>query len=145
MNPTSGVASAPGTTGLYASLPSASGSPGASLFSQNNFMQLLVSELQNQDPLSPMTSSDFIQQMTSLSLMTAMEQLAQYMTTVGQLSEAQAAVSLLGHTVSADPGSGTVSGQVQQVVQSSGDSPTLVLATSSGPVDVPLASVENVS
>ncbi|MCL8208274.1 MAG: flagellar hook capping protein [Actinomycetia bacterium] len=145
MNPTSGVSSTTGAAGLYASLPSTSGGPDASLFSQNNFMQLLVAELQNQDPLSPMSSSDFIQQMTSLSLMTAMEQLAQYMSTLGQLAEAQAAVSLLGHTVSADPGSGTVTGQVQQVLQSGGNSPTLVVATTGGSVDVPLSSVESVS
>jgi flagellar basal-body rod modification protein FlgD len=142
---TNGVTSSTASAGLYASLPTTSASSASSLFSQNNFMQLLVAELQNQDPLSPMTSSDFIQQMTSLSLMTAVEQLAQYVVTLGQLSEAQAAVSLLGHTVTADSGSGAVTGQVQQVVQSSGDSPTLVLETSSGTVNVPLSSVENVS
>jgi flagellar basal-body rod modification protein FlgD len=148
MNPTNpitsttGVASTPAS--LYGSLPTQNG-PG-SLLTGNSFMQLLVSELQNQDPTSPMSASDFISQMTSMSLMTSMEQLAQYMTTLGQVSEAGAAVSLLGDNVTATTANGVVSGTVQEVVQETGAaSPTLVVGGSGGTTDVPLSSVIQVT
>jgi flagellar basal-body rod modification protein FlgD len=139
MNPTAAVG---GTTppSLYGTLPGPTTS--GSLLTGNTFMQLLVSELQNQDPTSPMSASDFISQMTSMSLMTSMEQLAQYMTTLGQVSEASAAVSLLGHGVTATTAQGTVTGTVEDVQENAGaSSPTLVIASGGTTQDISLADV----
>jgi flagellar basal-body rod modification protein FlgD len=143
MNPVSSTDAAPPS--LFGSASSASGSATPTL-SGNDFLQLLVAELQNQNPTSPMSASDFISQMTSLSLMTTMQQLGQEVTTLGQLAEAGAAVSLMGDAVSATSGNGPVSGTVVGVAAASGGgSPTLTLATAGGNVTVPLSAVQQVS
>jgi flagellar basal-body rod modification protein FlgD len=47
--------------------PAASASPIDPLASESTFLTLLVSQLQNQDPLSPVDSNQFVSQLTSYS------------------------------------------------------------------------------
>jgi flagellar basal-body rod modification protein FlgD len=146
MNPTESVGptTPPALYGSLAGSQTASGS----IMSGNSFMQLLVSELQNQDPTSPMSASSFVSQMTSLSLMTSMQQLAQDIQTLGQIGEARSAVGLLGRTVTATLADGSsVTGMVRSVIQQAGaSSPTLVVQDASGQtVDVALSSVNQVT
>ncbi|MDP9054988.1 MAG: flagellar hook capping protein [Acidobacteriota bacterium] len=62
MSPTSSTAST--TTSGTTATPSASKDP---LGNESTFLTLLVSQLKNQDPLSPVDSTAFVSQLTSYS------------------------------------------------------------------------------
>ena len=71
---------------------------------KDDFLKLLITQMSNQDPLSPMENTEFIAQMaqfTSLEQMTNMSQNFEKMAAMINSSEAQ---SLLGHTVQIDLG-----------------------------------------
>lgn len=83
--------------------------------SQNTFLQLLITQLKNQDPLNPEDSSQFVAQLAQFSSVEQMTQMNQGLETVLENS----ATSLIGQTVTvADSttqsgfASGTVSGIV---------------------------------
>lgn len=92
---------------------------------QNNFLQLLVAQMENQDPLQPQSDTEMASQMaqfTSLTQTTAMS---------GSLSEMQAN-SLIGSTVVLQESNSeqTTSGVVQSVVlgaESSDGTPQVVV------------------
>jgi len=81
---------------------------------QSDFLNLLVTELQNQDPMNPMSDTDFIAQMAQFSTLQQSQQ------TYQSISETQAA-NLIGATVSVT-GTGGVSdtGTVTSVLMNSG-------------------------
>jgi flagellar basal-body rod modification protein FlgD len=79
------------------------------------FLQLLVSEVSNQDPLNPISSSDLLSQTAELSTLEQVASLAQVAAEELSASQAQEAVSLIGkqvsgQTTSGEAFSGTVSG-----------------------------------
>ncbi|MGO4595761.1 flagellar hook capping FlgD N-terminal domain-containing protein [Leifsonia sp. 2TAF2] len=83
--------------GIYSSTPTRT--PKQSLDSEA-FMQLLVTQLRNQDPSSPMDTNQMISQTTQLAMM---EKLTNMDTTAQEgfaLQMRQAAAALIGHTVS---------------------------------------------
>lgn len=53
---------------------------------KNEFLQLLVTQLQNQDPLNPMDNTEFLSQMAQFS---SLEQLIHINTTLEKMSAAQ--------------------------------------------------------
>ena len=84
------------TGGIYSTPPTRT--PKQSLDSEA-FMQLLVTQLRNQDPSSPMDTNQMIQQTTQLAMM---EKLTNMDTTAQEgfaLQMRQAAAALVGHTV----------------------------------------------
>jgi flagellar basal-body rod modification protein FlgD len=104
-----------GTTSAAASTAA---QPGGAL-SESDFLKLMMTQLQNQDPLNP-SSSDPTQYMTELAQLTSVEQETNTAQSTSQLTSEQNAASaleLLGHTVTyVDPTSGTsISGTVQGV------------------------------
>jgi len=84
---------------------------------KDDFLQILVTQLQHQDPTNPMQDRDFIAQMAQFS---SLEQITNMSTQFGKLagvlnsSEAQ---SLLGRTVEVADGDRTFFGRVEQVVR----------------------------
>lgn len=60
-----------GTPGLTGSSPLSNGNLG-----RDAFLQLLVTQLQNQDPLSPMEDADFIAQMAQFASLEKLTQMA---------------------------------------------------------------------
>jgi flagellar basal-body rod modification protein FlgD len=62
MSPTSSIV--PNTTTSTATNPASSKDP---LANESTFLTLLVSQLQNQDPLNPVDSTTFVSQLTSYS------------------------------------------------------------------------------
>ena len=69
---------------------------------QDSFMQLLVAQIKNQDPTKPMTSSDMTAQMSSLNMVSGINQLNSTLTSLAgnaQSTNAMQAVSLIGHSV----------------------------------------------
>ena len=76
--------------------PSPTGSAASPLgLSQSQFFQLLTAQLQNQDPLNPVSSTDFTSQLSQLSMLTGIQQLNtsfQQMLQIQQLSQGAALV-----------------------------------------------------
>jgi len=74
---------------------------------QNQFLNLLVAEMQNQDPTNPLSSADMVTQMAQIANVTAMNSMnssIQGLDASYQSSQALQAASLIGHQVLA-PGS----------------------------------------
>jgi flagellar basal-body rod modification protein FlgD len=85
----------------------------SSLLQPNTFLNLLVDELKYQNPMSPTSSADFMNQIAQLS---QVEQL----TAVSSASQLNEAESLIGKTVSGtDAGGTSISGVVTGVTNSS--------------------------
>jgi len=69
---------------------------------QDSFMQLLVAQIQNQDPTKPMTSSDMTAQMSQLNMVNGINQLNTTLSAMAgnsQSTSALQAASLIGHNV----------------------------------------------
>jgi flagellar basal-body rod modification protein FlgD len=117
----SSVSSLTSSSGSTASSDSVSGSQ--QTLTQNNFLQLLVSQMENQDPLDPQSDTQMAAQMaqfTSLQQTTAMS---------GSLSMMQAS-SLIGSTVNLQVDSkDTTSGQVSGVAMVNGTPEIVVNGT----------------
>ena len=84
----------------------------AGLLDPNTFLTLLVDELKNQNPLDPTSASDFMGQIASLS---QVEQLQ----SVSSASKMGEAAGLIGKTVTANNGNGTLTGTVTGVTNGS--------------------------
>lgn len=80
---------------------------------KDDFLKILIAQLSNQDPTSPLENTEFIAQMaqfSSLEQMTNMSQSFEKMANFINSSEAQ---SMLGKTVELDLGDTSVTGQVE--------------------------------
>jgi flagellar basal-body rod modification protein FlgD len=124
--------SATGTNTQNNSTNSTSGT--SSLLNKDQFLKLMMAQLQNQNPMSP-NSSDPTQYVTELAQFTSLEQqtnTAQSTAQSAQANQATQALALLGHTVSyIDPSGNSGTGVVQKVdFTSSG--PTLTVNGVSG-------------
>jgi len=100
---------------------------------QNDFLSLMVAQLQNQDPLNPVSSDQFLTEMAAFTEVVDLQ-------SVVAATEAAQSVALIGKTVTAQTSSGAVTGTVSAVDLSSGQ-PVLTV----GSAQVPLASVTSVS
>jgi flagellar basal-body rod modification protein FlgD len=84
---------------------------------QNDFLKILITQLQHQDPTSPVEDKDFIAQMaqfSSLEQITNMNSGFQKMS--GLLSSSEAA-QVLGKTVEINDGQSTIRGVVDKVMR----------------------------
>lgn len=82
--------------------------------SQDQFLQLLVAQLQNQDPLSPADSTQFVSQLATFSQLQETQKLTASFDQMLKLQQLTQGSSLLGKTVeytpvSGPPATGTVS------------------------------------
>ena len=102
--------------------PTTSGALGAAaagtnpnaILGKDDFLKLLVTQLQHQDPMNPMDDKDFMGQMAQFSSLEQITNLVTATETMGFSSQMSQAVGLIGHQVSwvsADGtnGSGTAS------------------------------------
>jgi len=109
-------------------LTSASSSDQTQLSSQA-FLQLLVAQLQYQDPSKPVDTASFMNETATLTQVQTMEQSAQASTELLTAQRAQTASSLVGRTVSYLAADGTAqTGLVTAATISSAD-PTLKIGT----------------
>jgi len=93
--------------------------------SSQAFLQLLVAQLQYQDPSKPVDTSSFMNETATLTQVQTMEQSAQASTELLAAQRAQTAGSLVGHTVSYTAADGsTQTGYVSAATISSAN-PTL--------------------
>ena len=97
-----------------------SGSQGSSAgvngLTQNDFLQLLVAQMQNQDPTNPVSSDQFMQEMASFTEVTDLTQLQTLTQSLLTNEVATQGLALLGKQVTAQTSSGTqVSGTVTEL------------------------------
>jgi flagellar basal-body rod modification protein FlgD len=101
--------------------------PGGTL-GKNDFLKLMVAQLQSQDPLQPTDSSAYLGQLaqfTELEQVTNMAQTSAQSATAQQVSQA---VALIGHTVSCiNPATGETHKGVVQNVQITSSGATLTV------------------
>jgi flagellar basal-body rod modification protein FlgD len=94
---------------------------------KNDFLRLLVTQLQNQDPMEPVSDREFIAQMAQFSALEQMTNVSQGLTELAKRQDAASAYALLGKTVTvASPDSETVTGAVS-AVQIDGGSARVVI------------------
>jgi flagellar basal-body rod modification protein FlgD len=92
-----------------ASAASTSASATSSLANQNTFLQLLVAQLQNQDPLNPQDGTQFVSQLAQLSELQQVISINQGVSTIAtDLNSAQAASSSSASTTPASTDSSAV-------------------------------------
>ena len=127
---TPGVAGAsPGPTAPTPA-PASGGGGLNQLANSQTFLQLLVAQLKNQDPLNPSDPTSFMTEIAQLTAVQSQTSLATDELTV-------AADSMLGRTVSGTGSTGaTVSGNVTGVILSSSAPPELQLVDSAGATQV---------
>jgi flagellar basal-body rod modification protein FlgD len=101
------MSSVPPTSGATGTTPASSVSNPAAILGQDGFLQLLVAEMQNQDPMS--SSQDPTQTVTQMAQFSSVEQL----TNLVQSNQQAQSIGLIGHTVAytdsaGNPGQGVV-------------------------------------
>ncbi len=137
-SPTATTAAATGTNAT-------SNTPSSLPINQDQFLQMLMAELKNQNPMSP-NSSDPMQFVSELAQFTQVEQAtytAQSTSTIASGQNNATAIALIGHTVDyTDPTTGaTATGKVQAVDFTS-NGPTLTIDGTPG---IDASSVSEVS
>src|SRR5271166_1942484 len=104
------------------------------ILGQNDFLKLMIAQLQAQNPLEPGNSNEFLDQLAQL---TQVEQT----TNLANANELSGAVQLIGHSVTYNNGSGeAVTGKVQSAQSSASG----VTVTVEGVPGIALSSVTNV-
>lgn len=119
-----GSTTSPTPTSLYAT-PETS-VPDQTLSTQD-FMNLLIAQLQNQDPTQPMDSSEMVQQTTELGMMQELTQVQSDTDSSLALQMQSTAASLLGQTVLYENSSGEPASGVATAVSFVGTSPTVTI------------------
>src|ERR1700722_9160646 len=95
------------------SSPSSTSSSQLSSLTQQQFLQILLSGLQNQDPLNPVDTTTFLTQMTEFANVEGQQTLNANFTQMLQLQQLTDGSSLIGKTVSYTASNGsTASGSV---------------------------------
>ena len=142
VNAASGAGATTATTPTTPTTASSSASSAGGLgLDPQAFLQLLVAQLQYQDPSNPVDTSSFMQQTATLSQVQTMSSMASTLTSLVNSQQAQSATDLIGKSVTyADSAGGQKSGVVTSAsLLSTG------ATVSVGGVDVPLTSVVGVS
>ena len=102
---------------------------------QNQFLQMLMTELQNQNPMNP-NSSDPMSFVTELAQFTSVEQetnTAESTATIASGQTTASSIALLGHTVNyTDPTTGATDTGTVQSVEISSSGPTLTINGTAG-------------
>ena len=112
-----------------------SGTPSSLPINQNQFLQMLMAELKNQNPMNP-NSSDPMQFVSELAQFTQVEQATYTAESTKTLVAGQntaSAIALIGHTVNyTDPTTGASATGTVQAVDFTSNGPTLTINGTSG-------------
>lgn len=130
-----------GTTTTTTPTPSSTGTSGIGGLTMNDFLTLMTAQLQNQDPLNPTDSNQFLSQLSELSTVEGISQLNTTMSTLSDSvlsSQAVSSASLVGQTILAPASAasltsgGALSGAVQ--VPNGATAVTLTITDAGGDV-----------
>ncbi len=103
------------TTGSAVAAPPSRSSTASSTLSQTDFLKLLMTQMQNQDPLNPVSATDMTTQLSQLSSVQGIQQLNSNITQMLTLQQMTQAANLIGKQVTFNlpgktlPAQGTVS------------------------------------
>ena len=92
---------------------------------KDDFLKLLITQLSNQDPTSPMENTEFISQMAQFSSLEQMTNMSSSFTKMASFITGSEAVSTLGKTVEIDLGDTTTQGVVEGATR--GESPQVLV------------------
>ena len=92
---------------------------------KDDFLKLLVGQLQHQNPLDPMKDQDFMGQMAQFSVL-------EQITNLGSDSQRNSAVDLIGHDVTYKGSDGSVTDGKVEKVETNGSDISLTIAGQSG-------------
>ena len=99
----------------------------AAQVSSDQFLRLLVTQLQNQDPLSPLSSEEFITQMAQFQMLEEMMETSQNTGSTMLGARLSLAGGLIGRVVTAETADGLlVTGVVDRVIVEDGE-PSLII------------------
>jgi flagellar basal-body rod modification protein FlgD len=122
---TSSTAASTSTTGTNRRTSAALGA--AAGMGKDDFMQLLIAQLKNQDPMKPMDDKEFITQLAQFSSLETMEKMTQQIEELTGSQMLVQAATLIGKQVTAKLETGEiVTGTISQVKMISGQ-PTAVV------------------
>lgn len=92
---------------------------------KDDFLKILITQLQHQDPTKPMEDKEFIAQMAQFSSLEQMTNMSKEFSKVSGVLRANEAQSLLGQNVEIVNGETSVTGEVTQVMR--GDFPMVMV------------------
>ncbi len=92
---------------------------------KDDFLKILITQLQNQDPTKPMEDKEFISQMAQFSSLEQMTNMNQAFGDMANRLSASSAMNFLGRTVQYQEGENTMTGTVDAVT--GGDYPQLLV------------------
>ncbi len=92
---------------------------------KDDFLQILVTQLQHQDPTSPMEDKEFIGQMAQFSSLEQITNMSQSFSKLSGLLNSSEAQALLGRTVEVVQGDKSMTGVVSQIVR--GEAPLVMV------------------
>ncbi|MDQ0190554.1 flagellar hook capping protein [Alicyclobacillus cycloheptanicus] len=96
--------------------------------SSTAFLQLMVAQMQYQDPLQPQDNSQFLAQLAQMSELETLTELTQTMSSLQQLTQLSDERQLLGTTVSVTASDGsTVTGTVSSIRMDQNGDPQLIV------------------
>jgi flagellar basal-body rod modification protein FlgD len=129
MSTTNGVN---GTSGTTLSTPGATLAPAGAGLGKNDFLMLMMDQLKNQDPLNPGDPTQYLSELASFSSLEQQTNIATAASATSAQQTAAAALSLLGHSVTYDDGSGTTASGTVSKVNFGSSGPTLTIGSASG-------------
>ncbi len=100
---------------------------GKQTLGQNDFLQLLSTQFQNQDPMKPMEDTAFIAQMAQFSALEQSQTLTQQMTQLRANQDLATATSYIGRQLTVDLGDGTTATGMVSGVDASGSTPQVII------------------
>ena len=92
---------------------------------KDDFLTLLITQMQNQDPTEPMENTEFIAQMAQFSSLEQMTNMASSFEKMSNYISASEGASMLGKTVQVNVGDATVTGVVSGAIR--GETPQVIV------------------
>lgn len=92
---------------------------------KDDFLKLLITQLSNQDPTSPMEDTEFISQMAQFSSLEQMTNMSNAFSKMSEFLNSQEAASTIGKTVELNIGDTTTTGIVQGATR--GENPQVLV------------------
>jgi flagellar basal-body rod modification protein FlgD len=132
------VTSTTGTTGTTGTQLAPTGTSGTSManpsdnLGENDFLKLMMDQLQNQDPLNPSDPTQYMSELASFSSLEQETQIAGSTSAAATQQASTSALSLLGHTVSYQDSDGVTQSGVVNQVDFTSSGPSLTIGTTPG-------------
>ncbi len=120
-----------GTSGTTMSNPSSN-------LGENDFLMLMMAQLQNQDPLSPSDPTQYLSELAGFSSLEQQTQIAGSTASAATQQASSSALSLLGHTVGYNDANGNPTSGTVTKVDFTSSGPLLTIGTTTG---IPLSSI----